>query len=69
MFAEVMFNFFALRKWKANPRATKRKIGLRLSWKTNTAENRLPLSVKEVRRMKQFLRKHAPSMYQRLFLE
>ena len=66
---EIMFTYFVLQRWKANPAATKREIGLRLSWKLDSAENRLPLSGAEVARMKNFLRRHAPSMYSGLFFE
>jgi hypothetical protein len=69
MFAELMFHYFALRKWKLNPAATKRRIGLLSSWKEDRPENNLPLSPAEVTRMKKFLGKHAPSMYRNLFLE
>jgi len=67
MFAEVMFNFFALKRWRANPAATKREIGLLSSWKEDRPENHLPLSRAEVAKMKEFLRRHAPSMYRGLF--
>jgi len=69
MFAEVLFNFFALKRWRANPVASKREIGLLCSWKEDWPENDLPLSQAEVERMKTFLRRHAPSMYRGLFLD
>jgi len=67
MFAEVMFNFFALKRWRENPAAAKREIGLLSSWKEDRPENQSPLSRTEVARMKRFLQKHAPSMYRGLF--
>ena len=66
---EIMFAYFALQRWKANPSASKRQIGLRSSWKLDSVENYLPLSRIEVTRMKRFLRKHARSMYSKLFFE
>jgi hypothetical protein len=69
MFAELMFHYFALRKWKLNPAATKRQIGMLSSWNEDRPENYLPLSRAEVARMKRFLRKHAPSSYRKLFPE
>ena len=69
MFAEVLFNYCALRQWKKNPAASKREIGLLYSWNQDRPENRLPLSRAEVTRIKKFLRRHAPSSYSKLFLE
>jgi hypothetical protein len=67
MFVELMFNYFVLRKWKENPAATKREIGLSYSWKEDRPENHLPLSRAEVARRKRLLRRHAPSAYRSLF--
>ena len=69
VYIEIMFNYFALKRWKANPAASKLEIGLLSSWKEDRPENHLPLSRTEVARRKRFLRKYAPSSYGKLFLE
>lgn len=65
VYIELMFTYFALQRWKANPTASKQEIGLRSYWKVDSPENRLPLSQAEVA----FLAMHAPSMYRGLFTE
>ena len=66
---ELMATYFVLRRWKENPGATKKEIGIYYHWTWDKQENNVPLSQKEVRRMKEFQRKYCPSAYYKLFPE
>ena len=67
MFAELLATYCVLQRWKRNPFATKRQIGLWSSWMTDEPINHRPLSRQEVLRQKAFLRKHAPTSHYKLF--
>jgi hypothetical protein len=56
-----------LEKWKENPTLTKQEIGVWSRWKEGGQNTGVPLSKKEVQRMKEFLRRVAPTEYARLF--
>lgn len=46
-----------LKIWKKNPNLTKRQIGVWYSWKADTKENNLPLSLKEIKSYEETLKK------------
>ena len=58
-----------MKKWKANPSATKGEIGVYSAWLTDDPRNNLPLSDEEVRRLKTFLHDHNPTVYESIFCE
>src|SRR3989344_5597980 len=49
--------YWTLRKWAENPKQTKREIGVWNHWKTDDPGNDKPLTLEEVKEMKQILRK------------
>jgi hypothetical protein len=67
VFIEVMGCNWILEKWKENPTLTKRELGLWGGGKKGGPGTDVPLSEKEVQRMKEFLRRVAPTSYARLF--
>jgi hypothetical protein len=67
MFAEIWGLHAILRRWKENPSASKRRIGVRYDWMQDTEQNRQPLSAAEVARMKRFLKQWSPATYRDLF--
>jgi hypothetical protein len=67
MWAELLAYDLILRRWLANPRASRRDIGVLSAWKSNTLENDKPPSDETVTTMKSFYRKHAPGGYFKLF--
>lgn len=69
MFFEILSTHLRLQKWRQNPTATKREIGVVSWWLTADAANDQALSAQEIQRMKKFLRAHAPSSFARLFHE
>lgn len=62
MFAELFATYLRLQKWKANPHAMKRQIGIMSSWMTADPANDQPISPYEIDRMKDFLHTHAPTI-------
>jgi len=69
VFIEIQSAYLILRRWKQNPAATKREIGLWAHWKEGREENDRPLSQEEVEKMKALLRDHAPSSFANLFVD
>jgi len=69
MFIEVQSAYFILRKWKQVPMATRREIGVFAHWMEDDRENDLPLSAEYIHRVKQFLKRYAPTSYYNLFPE
>ena len=69
MFAKLLATHLVLGKWKRNPTATKREIGVWAHWQEDWEENDCPLSQGEVQTMKTFLRRHAPTSYFAIFPE
>jgi hypothetical protein len=68
MFAEVWGLQAVLRRWKENPLASKRQIGVRYDWVQDTEHNRQPLSITEVARLKLLLLKRwSPATYRQRF--
>ena len=67
MFTELQAAYLVLSKWKQNPAATKREIGLWTHWQEQSDENRRRLWLSELEQMKTLLRRHAPSSYSKLF--
>ena len=61
MWVELLAYDLILRRWLANPRASRREIGVLSAWESNALENDKPPSDETVTRMKSFYRKHAPS--------
>jgi len=55
MVLEFMVTELILKKWKENPKATKKEIGVWYHWQLDTPENNLSLSKEEVKRMQQLL--------------
>lgn len=69
MFVELQGTYFILKKWKQDPTASKRQIGIRSDWMQEGAGNGHPLSEAEVQRLKEFLRRNAPTSYFEVFTE
>jgi len=69
MMIELQAAFLVLKKWKQNPAATKRQIGIWQHWREETEDNHRPLAEVEVERMKAFLRQHAPTSCFEIFAE
>jgi hypothetical protein len=69
MMIELQATYFVLKKWNQNPTATKREIGIWQHWREETEDNDRPLTVVEVKRMKAFLRRYAPTSYFEIFAE
>ena len=67
MFAEVMMACGYLYQWKKNPTATKRELNCCTGSDKDSPENDRPLTKKEVKEYKDFLRKHAPPCYRLKF--
>jgi hypothetical protein len=67
MFAELLSTYLRLRKWKDNPAASKRQIGIVSWWLTRDPTNDEPISHGELESMKNFLQAHAPSSYREIF--
>jgi len=49
-----------LKKWRKNPKLTKREIGVWNAWQEDIPANNRPLTQKEVRGYKEFLKKCKP---------
>ena len=69
MYIALMATYAVLKKWKENPSASKRKIGVWWGWCQPSEENNLPLSEAEVTTMKRFFEEYAPTTYRELFPE
>lgn len=67
MFFKLFSIYNRLEKWKGHPNATKREIGIVSVWMTPDPGNDQPISPREIGQMKNFLRKHAPTSFARLF--
>jgi hypothetical protein len=67
MWVELLAYDLILRRWLANPRASRSEIGVFSAWKSNLPKNDRPPSNDTITRMKSFYRKHAPSSYFKLF--
>ena len=66
---ELQAVHLVLKKWKRNPAASRRQIGIRWDWMQEREENNHSLPEVEVKRMKEFLRKTAPTSYFEIFPE
>ena len=64
---QIEQTYLALKKWKDNPNATKKQIGVFSSWLDDHADNHRPLNERELMSMKQYLGQNAPSLYNELF--
>ena len=69
MWAELLAYDLILRRWLANPGASRREIGVLSAWTSNDPRNDAAPSAETIDRMRSFCRKHAPSSYLRLFAE
>ncbi len=67
MLVELLAYDLILRRLLANPRASRREIGVLSAWKSNDPKNNKAPSNETITRMKSFYRKHAPSGYFKLF--
>jgi len=68
MFVELLATYLVLKKWKHNPAATKRQIGIWSHWLEEREENEHTLSAAEVEHAKAFLKQNAPTSYLEIFL-
>jgi hypothetical protein len=69
MMIELHAAFLILKKWNQNPAATTRQLGIWQHWKRKTESNDRPLTEVEAERMKDFLRRNAPTSYFTIFAE
>jgi hypothetical protein len=69
MMIAVQATYFVLKRWNQNSAADKRQIGIWQHWKEKSEQNDCPLSEGEVKRMKAFLKQHAPTSYSDIFAE
>ncbi len=70
MFVEIQKANSILRSWKNDPRLSKREIVKDYGWEDNNdPENNKPLTEKEVKSFKKFLRENNPTGYYELFPE
>jgi hypothetical protein len=67
MFFKLFSIYNRVQKWKKNPNATKREIGVVSAWMTADPANDLAVPADEIGRMKNFLRRHAPTSFASLF--
>ena len=67
MFIEIMMTEYILTEWKKAPNRSKRSYRAITDWQTGEPEMRRPLTRREVVRYKEFLKRHAPSHYKKLF--
>jgi hypothetical protein len=67
VFNELLSTYLRLKKWKENPAASKREMGVVARWLTPDAANDKPVSDDELVSMKDFLQAHAPTSYRSIF--
>ena len=67
MWVELLAYDLILRRWLANPRASRREIGVLSAWESSDPNNDKPPSTETMTRIKSFYKKHAPSGYLKLF--
>ena len=60
MLIEIQATAMILKKWRKNPKLTKREIGVWNAWQEDIPANNRPLTQKEVRGYKEFLKKCKP---------
>ena len=68
MFAEVMMQDYILRAWRRNPQAPRSSYVCIYGWGTGPSSD-LPLTVAEINRRKDWMRRNAPKCYYRIFPE
>lgn len=69
MLIEIQATAMVLKKWRKNPKLTKREIGVWSHWSEDIPKNNLPLSSKEVKDYKDFLKKCNPTSFYNMFPE
>jgi hypothetical protein len=69
MMIELQATYLVLKRWNQKPVATKQQIGIWQHWTQETEDNDCPLTEFEVERMKDFLRRNAPTSYFEIFAE
>ncbi|MCC7425042.1 MAG: hypothetical protein IT428_32635 [Planctomycetaceae bacterium] len=69
MFLEVIIHEYFLRRWKADPTASKRSYSVISKWQTPNASNDFPPTMDEVNRWKAWYKKHVEPDYYKLFPE
>ena len=68
MFVELQAVYLILSKYKADPSLSRKQIGTWSGWEKGLAENDRSLSAREVDRMREFLKRYAPTSYFKLLL-
>lgn len=67
MMAELQGTYLTLKKWKENPKLTKREIGVWYYPENKDEKHDKPFTEVEIESMKKFLEKNNPTAYYQLF--